>query len=139
MRILKELSTMITCRKTRDHEFIEASNRFYTMIPHTFGVHRASPVLDTADKIAKEMEILGMVNSNVLTNSKVFRIVHYYGMGKKFHYVLIEKHFMPIMIHILFVYFIKFYSSRLTNYVGILSKGLSRKCSKWNVNGCFYN
>lgn len=67
MKILDELSVKVD-ENASQSEFIEASNRFYTMIPHTFG-HSAPPVINTADQIAKEMNMLKHLANIKLTYS----------------------------------------------------------------------
>lgn len=56
MKVLKEISDLI-----RDNGssvlFVEASNRFYTLIPHDFGVHRA-PVIDSDEAVNTKTEML---------------------------------------------------------------------------------
>lgn len=56
MGILTELSTMAK-RKASRNEFVEASNRFYTTIPHTFDAD-GPRVINTSDQIAKKLEML---------------------------------------------------------------------------------
>lgn len=65
VEILNELSKMID-RKASDIELIEASNRFYTMIPHTFA-QNCPPVIKTADMIAKKMDMLKHLENIKLT------------------------------------------------------------------------
>lgn len=67
MKILEELSEKVR-QKASHNEFIEASNRFYTMIPHTFG-QRALPVINTFDQIEKEMNKLNHLANIKLTYS----------------------------------------------------------------------
>lgn len=67
IKVLVELSGLVD-RKARHHEFVEASSRFYTMVPHTFG-HKAPPVIDTAEQIAKEMKMLEHLANIQLTYS----------------------------------------------------------------------
>lgn len=57
LEILTELQTLIENGSTRKHLFIDASNRFYTLIPHDFG--RSKPViLDQIDLIKLKTEMI---------------------------------------------------------------------------------
>lgn len=54
-------------RKASHNEFVEASNRFYTMIPHTFV--GALPIINTTDQIDKKMDMLKHLANIRLTYS----------------------------------------------------------------------
>lgn len=56
MSVLKELSTFVQTNASSSH-FVEASNRFYTLIPHDFGVQRP-PVINTEAQITAKTEML---------------------------------------------------------------------------------
>lgn len=56
MNVLKEVAVMVQ-NGAPSVKFVEASNRFYTMIPHDFGVQRA-PVIDSDELIATKTEML---------------------------------------------------------------------------------
>lgn len=55
-------------RQASRNEFVEASNRFYTMIPHTFGKNGPS-VINTTDQIAKKMDMIKHMANIRLTYS----------------------------------------------------------------------
>lgn len=55
-RVLSELANLITNGGTPE-QFIDASNRFYTLIPHSFGV-RAAKILDTVQEIKDKTDML---------------------------------------------------------------------------------
>lgn len=55
-------------RKASRNEFVEASNRFYTMIPHTFG-ESGPTVLDKTDEITNKMDMLKHLANIRLTYS----------------------------------------------------------------------
>lgn len=56
MSVLNEISELIENSGTSG-KFVEASNRFYTMIPHDFGVKRP-PIIDSIEMISKKTEML---------------------------------------------------------------------------------
>lgn len=56
MSVLQELSDLIQNNGSTG-QFVEASNRFYTMIPHDFGVKRP-PIIDALEMITKKTEML---------------------------------------------------------------------------------
>lgn len=56
MNVLNEISGLIE-NNGSNGQFVEASNRFYTMIPHDFGVRRP-PIIDSNEMIAKKSEML---------------------------------------------------------------------------------
>lgn len=56
MGVLQEVSDLIQ-NDGSSGQFIEASNRFYTMIPHDFGVRRP-PIIDSLEMIVKKTEML---------------------------------------------------------------------------------
>lgn len=56
MNILNEIAALVKDGAPAV-KFVEASNRFYTMIPHDFGVQRA-PIIDTNDVITIKAEML---------------------------------------------------------------------------------
>lgn len=65
--ILDELSALVKNNGTKD-TFIEASNRFYTMIPHTFA-QNAPPIINTAEMIAKKTKMIKHLQKIKLTYS----------------------------------------------------------------------
>lgn len=56
MKVLKDISELIQAGAERP-QFIDASNRFYTLIPHDFGVQRP-PIIDTVQQITTKTEML---------------------------------------------------------------------------------
>lgn len=56
MSVLQELSDLIQ-KDGSSGQFVEASNRFYTMIPHDFGVKRP-PIIDSLDIVTAKTEML---------------------------------------------------------------------------------
>lgn len=56
MGVLQEISDLIQ-NDGSSGQFVESSNRFYTMIPHDFGVKRP-PIINTLEMIAKKTEML---------------------------------------------------------------------------------
>lgn len=56
MSVLQELSDLIQ-KNGSSGQFVEASNRFYTMIPHDFGVKRP-PIIDSLDIVTAKTEML---------------------------------------------------------------------------------
>lgn len=56
MGVLQEISDLIQ-NNGSPGQFVEASNRFYTMIPHDFGVRRP-PILDTIEAVGEKNEML---------------------------------------------------------------------------------
>lgn len=56
MGVLQEISDLVQ-KNGSSGQFVEASNRFYTMIPHDFGVKRP-PIIDTLDSVTKKTEML---------------------------------------------------------------------------------
>lgn len=56
MGVLQELSDLIQ-NNGSSGRFVEASNRFYTMIPHDFGVKRP-PIIDTLEIVTAKTEML---------------------------------------------------------------------------------
>lgn len=56
MSVLQELSDHIQ-KNGSSGQFVEASNRFYTMIPHDFGVKRP-PIIDSLDVVSAKTEML---------------------------------------------------------------------------------
>lgn len=56
MKVLKEISELIQ-NKESSVKFVEATNRFYTLIPHDFGVQRA-PVIDNDEMVNAKSEML---------------------------------------------------------------------------------
>lgn len=55
-RALQQLSRRLHKKKS-ESELIEASNRFYTMIPHKF-IRKPPPIIKTTEMIASKMELL---------------------------------------------------------------------------------
>lgn len=56
MNVLKDISELIQNNESSG-KFLEASNRFYTMIPHDFGVQRA-PIINTTEMVSAKTEML---------------------------------------------------------------------------------
>lgn len=56
MNALKDISELIQ-KNEPSGKFLEASNRFYTMIPHDFGVQRA-PIINTTEMVSAKTEML---------------------------------------------------------------------------------
>lgn len=56
MNVLKEISELLRSSGSAV-QFVEASNRFYTMIPHDFGVQRA-PIIDSDEMVNSKTEML---------------------------------------------------------------------------------
>lgn len=56
MGVLREISELVQKNGTSG-QFVEASNRFYTMIPHDFGVKRP-PIIDTIEMVTTKTEML---------------------------------------------------------------------------------
>lgn len=56
MKVLTEISDLIT-NGGSNPQFIDASNRFYTLIPHSFGIE-TPPVLDTVEQINEKQAML---------------------------------------------------------------------------------
>lgn len=54
--VLNELTDLIA-KNGSNVQFIDATNRFYTLIPHSFGVSRP-PVLDTVEQVRNKMNML---------------------------------------------------------------------------------
>ncbi|XP_063703096.1 poly [ADP-ribose] polymerase isoform X2 [Culicoides brevitarsis] len=54
--VLTELSGYVTSNATNDR-FIDASNRFYTLVPHSFGTEMP-PLLDTLEAITEKINML---------------------------------------------------------------------------------
>lgn len=54
--VLKEIQILIE-QKADKHKFIDASNRFYTFVPHSFGVDDA-PIIETEDVIRQKDDML---------------------------------------------------------------------------------
>lgn len=56
MNVLKDISGLIE-NAASPAQFVEACNRFYTLIPHDFGVERP-PIIDTVEQINTKSEML---------------------------------------------------------------------------------
>lgn len=56
MHVLQEIAELIQKNGTTG-QFVEASNRFYTMIPHDFGVKRP-PIIDSLEMVTTKTEML---------------------------------------------------------------------------------
>ena len=56
-QVLTELQTLITNGSTKKNLFVDASNRFYTLIPHDFGLSKPR-VLDHIDLIKAKTEMI---------------------------------------------------------------------------------
>ncbi|GLV44778.1 Poly-(ADP-ribose) polymerase [Carabus blaptoides fortunei] len=54
--VLSELQTLVNIGGS-DRNFIDASNRFYTFIPHSFGIENP-PILNTAEMIKEKLDML---------------------------------------------------------------------------------
>lgn len=57
MGVLKTIDELIRSGTASPAKFIEQSNRFYTLVPHDFGVQRA-PVLETNEQVATKTEMI---------------------------------------------------------------------------------
>lgn len=57
MGVLKKIDELIQSRTASSAQFVEQSNRFYTLVPHDFGVERP-PILDTNEQVASKTEML---------------------------------------------------------------------------------
>ncbi|XP_076264902.1 poly-(ADP-ribose) polymerase [Rhynchophorus ferrugineus] len=55
--ILSELQSMVDKENVAEHKLIEATNRFYTLIPHNFGIEKI-PVLKDKDIIKQKLDML---------------------------------------------------------------------------------
>ncbi|GAB6018364.1 Poly [ADP-ribose] polymerase 2 [Chamberlinius hualienensis] len=58
---LKEIDDLIKEGNTKRNLFVEASNRFYTRIPHNFGM-KAPPVINTEVEIIAKMQLLQVLS-----------------------------------------------------------------------------
>lgn len=56
-QVLTDLSNLFSSRYASPDDFVEASNRFYTLMPHNFGMSRA-PVINTREMIEEKREML---------------------------------------------------------------------------------
>lgn len=56
-KLLQELSSMLTKTNKPSSEIIAASNKFYSFIPHSFGIRRP-PVINTIEMVQKKFEVL---------------------------------------------------------------------------------
>lgn len=56
-KVLNEIANMIKDNIATNSKLIDASNRFYTLIPHDFGVQNP-PLLDTNEQIIKHQQML---------------------------------------------------------------------------------
>ena len=56
-KILSEVQTMLKENEGSNTKYIDASNRFFTLIPHDFGMNNA-PVLDNEDIVKLKLEML---------------------------------------------------------------------------------
>jgi poly [ADP-ribose] polymerase len=56
-RILTEAQDMIKAQTGSESKFLDASNRFFTLIPHDFGM-RSPPLLDSPDLVKAKIEML---------------------------------------------------------------------------------
>jgi poly [ADP-ribose] polymerase len=55
--VLKEISHLIETKPPNNTKLTDASNRFYTLVPHNFGTSRP-PLIDSEDAIKAKMEML---------------------------------------------------------------------------------
>lgn len=55
--VLKKIDELIQSGTATPGQFIEQSNRFYTLVPHDFGVQRA-PILETNEQVATKTEMI---------------------------------------------------------------------------------
>lgn len=69
---LRELSELIKTNGTND-QFIQASNRFYTLIPHAFGFYRPV-VINTAGMIANKWQMIDRLKNFEFTYSLLTEI-----------------------------------------------------------------
>lgn len=65
MKLLQEISLLLH-QKTFSHKIIEASNQFYSQIPHNFGLRRP-PVIDTMEMIKDKFEMLDAMQQMEIT------------------------------------------------------------------------
>ena len=56
-KILTEVQDMIRNTSGTESKFLDASNRFFTLIPHDFGM-RSPPLLDNPDLVKAKIEML---------------------------------------------------------------------------------
>ena len=56
-KILTEAQDMIKTESGSESKFLDASNRFFTLIPHDFGM-RSPPLLDNPDLVKAKIEML---------------------------------------------------------------------------------
>ena len=56
-KILTEAQDMIKTESGTESKFLDASNRFFTLIPHDFGM-RSPPLLDNPDLVKAKIEML---------------------------------------------------------------------------------
>merc|ERR1719192_1763159 len=56
-KILTEVQEMIKNTTGSDSKFLDASNRFFTLIPHDFGM-KSPPLLDNPDFVKAKIEML---------------------------------------------------------------------------------
>ena len=56
-KILTEVQDMIRNTSGTESKFLDASNRFFTLIPHDFGM-RSPPLLDNPDLVKTKIEML---------------------------------------------------------------------------------
>lgn len=56
-QVLTDLNNLYMSHRVNEEDFVEASNRFYTLMPHNFGMHRA-PVIKTREMIEEKREML---------------------------------------------------------------------------------
>lgn len=55
--VLKTIDELIRSNQASPANFVEQSNRFYTLVPHDFGVQRA-PILQTNEQVASKTEMI---------------------------------------------------------------------------------
>lgn len=65
LKVLQQISDYLKEGATTNSQFIDASNRFYTLIPHDFGVQRP-PVINTIEMVTAKTEMLESLKEVVL-------------------------------------------------------------------------
>lgn len=68
-KVLKELSKLVRKNESDKNKFIEASNRFYTWIPHKFMPKQAPGIIKTTEMIQSKYEMLERLSEIELTYS----------------------------------------------------------------------
>lgn len=93
-KVLSDLNDLIT-RGASTSEFIGLSNKFFTLVPHNFGMNKA-PVIDTLDMIKNKRDIL----DNLIEVEIAYSIMQQETDGKKnpvdAHYEQLKTELKPI-------------------------------------------